>query len=33
LADFITKGLPETKRKDIVINSKKILEHHVKIQW
>ena len=33
LADFITKGLPETKRKGIVINSKKILEDHFKIQW
>jgi hypothetical protein len=33
LADFIMKGLSEKKRKEIVANSKNILEDHFKIQW
>ena len=33
LADFITIGLSEKKRKEIVSNSKNILDNHFKIQW
>ena len=33
LANFITTGLSERKRKEILSNSKIILDDHFKIQW